>query len=798
MRPFVLHAHFYQPERLNPWTGVLDPEPSAAPHRDWNERILAECYRPNAYARIFDSQRRVERIVNNYERVSFNLGPTLLAWMEHAHPRTYAQVLAGDRAAVARTGHGNAMAQAYNHMILPLANERDRRTQIAWGLADYRHRFGRDAEGLWLPEAAVDSASVDALIDAGVGFTVLAPHQAAQPVDTGRTYRLEHSDGSGRDLAVLFYDGELAQGLAFDPATMDAAVLLGRLEEAAGRTDGLVHAALDGETFGHHHTFGELGLAYALFAAAAERGLEPTNYAAFLADHPPTETVQVADGEGTAWSCAHGVGRWYRDCGCATDAQPGWNQAWRTPLREALDVVRDAGVKVFEERGGELLADPWAARDAYIDVRLGTVAPAVFLDRHARHPLSDDEAVDAWTLLEAQRHAMVMYTSCGWFFGDVAGIETVYVLRSAARVVELLGEVGGSDLAEEVTASVLDVLAHAQSNRAGVGTGADIWRERVVVDAVTPVRVAATVALHGLVSPAAEGAVDAPGHVVTLQRPRAEKRGRLGLATTRLEVSSKSTGRRHRYAVAAVHLGGTDFHGIVAADPGDERFTAIETVLWEAFPTAPIARLLRLVDTELGAQGDVEEFGLDQVLPAGRQELVGVVFADLADRFHTEYSRLYHDHRRILEMLTASGYELPLALRAAGEVTLSMELAAQLEEARAPQRPLFNGASSFEAVRDTVDRARQLGFHLDLHPVVDALTDAVTAAVKAAVDAPDEAAVAEVERWLALCAEVGVDIDLSAAQERAWDLLAADGPVSAPVARLAAALAFSPGLWERG
>jgi alpha-amylase/alpha-mannosidase (GH57 family) len=511
MRHFVLHTHFYQPERLNPWTGVLDPEPSAVPRRDWNERILAECYHPNAFARIFDGQRRVERIVNNYARVSFNFGPTLLSWMEYAHPRTYARILAGDAEASARTGHGNALAQAYNHMILPLANSRDRRTQIRWGLADFRHRFGREAEGLWLPEAAIDEVTVDALIDEGVGFTVLAAHQAAGSVDTGRPYRLEHADGSGRSLAVLFYDGELAQSLAFDPATMDASVLLGRIEEARGRTAGLVHAALDGETFGHHHTFGELGLAYALFGAAQERGLEPTSYAAFLAAHPPEERARVVAGEGTSWSCVHGVGRWYRDCGCATDAQPGWNQAWRTPLRAALDVVRDAAVKVFEEHGGELLTDPWAARDEYIDVRLGQLSGEAFLERHARGRIDGRAAVDAWTLLEAQRHAMVMYTSCGWFFGDVAGIETVYVLRSAARVIELLGEVAGPGLAAEVTTNTLDVLADARSNREGIGTAADIWRERVLADAVTPRRVAATIALIGLVRPRATTVTDAPG-----------------------------------------------------------------------------------------------------------------------------------------------------------------------------------------------------------------------------------------------------------------------------------------------
>ncbi|MGH3666167.1 MAG: DUF3536 domain-containing protein, partial [Egibacteraceae bacterium] len=451
MQPFVVHAHFYQPERLNPWTGALDPEPSAAPDRDWNERILRECYRPNGAARIYDTRHRVERIVNNYERLSFNFGPTLLSWLERAHPRTYARVLDGDRRSAARTGHGNALAQAYNHMILPLATARDRRTQVAWGLADFRHRFGRDAEGMWLPETACNPDVVDDLIDAGVRFTVLAPYQAARvrepggqwrdtggQVDSGRPYRHAHSDGSGRSVAMFFYDGGLAQALAFDPATKDTGVLLERLAAAAPADSGLLHAALDGETFGHHHAFGELGLAYALFDAAERKGLQPTSYAAWLDEHEPTAEVQVVGGEGTAWSCSHGVGRWCRDCGCATDSLPGWDQAWRTPLRQALDVVRDAAVEAFESRGGELLRDPWQARDAVIDVRLGALSRSDFVERHALRGIPERRIQDLWSLLEAQRHAMVMYTSCGWFFADVSGIETIYVLRSAARVLGLL------------------------------------------------------------------------------------------------------------------------------------------------------------------------------------------------------------------------------------------------------------------------------------------------------------------------------------------------------------------------
>lgn len=729
MRPFVIHAHFYQPERLNPWTGALDPEPSAAPQRDWNERVLRECYRPNGAARIYDGQGRVERIVNNYERLSFNFGPTLLWWMEHAHPDTYAKVLDGDQRARARTGHGNALAQAFNHMILPLANDRDQRTQIRWGLADFRYRFGREAVGLWLPETAADRATFDALIDEGVGFTVLAPHQIARvrapgmpwrkatdALDTGRVYRHRHSDGSGRSIAVFVYDGGLAQALAFDPATGDTHALLERLEQTGAGRVGLVHAALDGETFGHHHHFRELGLAQALFGAAEARGLQPMSYEAYLAAHSPTDELEVIGGEGTAWSCAHGVGRWYRDCGCVTDSAPGWNQAWRTPLRQALDVVRDAAAAAFSERGGQLLHDPWTARDHFIAVRLETISRSDFLDRHARQHLSDTQQVDVWTLLEAQRHAMVMYTSCGWFFGDVSGLETRYVLRCAHRVLGLLEEVGFPAPWDEVLA----ILGEARSNRPEAGTAADVWREHIEPAAVGPARVAAHLALVGLVR-SLDPEFTTAGHAVTVHRHRREQRGRVALSTAQLEVTSLATRRRSDLAVAALHLGGLDVHASVSQHSSDEAFRSADRRLWQAFPTAPTVRLVKLV-AEVFPHG---AFGFEQLLPDGAQELVGVIFSDL-------------------------------------------------------------------------------GYALDREPVADAVTAALVEATRKACASLDHADAAAVERWLALAGDLGVDVDLSWAQELVYDLATRAragqlGPEGrALAARLGRPLGLAPTAWSAG
>lgn len=481
MKQIAVHAHFYQPPREDPRTGRIARQAEAAPFHNWNERVHAEAYRPNAFARIPGADG--ERVVNNFERLSFNVGPTLFSWMEEADPETYARILEADRLSVQRLGHGNAMAQAFHHTILPLSPLRDVRTQVRWGLADFRHRFAREAEGMWLPETAADDDVLSVLIEEGVRFTVLAPNQARRwreeggswqrpPVDTGVPHRYLHPDASGRGLALFFYDGEIAKAIAFDGAGKDAAGFLDLFEARMGHGLGrLVHAATDGETYGHHQVFSDLGLAYALFVEAERREMEPTNLGAFLAAHPPRREADIVGGEGSSWSCAHGVGRWYRDCGCSTGGEPDWNQAWRTPLREALDLLKDACDETFERLGNELLADPWAARDDYVEVVIGSLGIDAFVTRHQARPLDEEQRATVDALLKLQQHAMAMYTSCGWFFNDIGGIETVQVLVYAAAAIDLLKE-----LQQPVPeAELVGILGQAKSNDPAIGTGADVF-----------------------------------------------------------------------------------------------------------------------------------------------------------------------------------------------------------------------------------------------------------------------------------------------------------------------------------
>ena len=677
----IIHGHFYQPPRENPWTDTIEQQPTARPFHNWNERIHRECYRPNAYARIIDNRGRVERMVNNYANISFNFGPTLISWLEEQHPETYARIIEADRLSVRRhRGHGNAIAQGYHHAILPLCNERDRLTEIRWGLYDFRTRFGRDAEALWLPETAANDATLGALIDEGLRYVILSPHQAERVrpigtevwtsvidgnIDPRIPYRYSHPDGSGRSLAIFFYDGHVAKAIAFDGVLASSHVLLERIERAVGDHGPLVNVATDGESYGHHFMFGDRCLAYALEIGARERGFEVTNYGAFLAAHEPefeAEIKQGPDGEGTAWSCAHGVGRWTRDCSCHAGAREGWHQRWRTPLRAALNFLRDEAARHFETLGGELFRDPWATRDAYIELLVDAKADrARFLARQAGRSLRADEQVRALTLLELQRSALTMFTSCGWFFNDISGIETVQDLKYAGRVLDFMGELR----LKPPRAAFLELLAEAESNVPEFGNGADIYRRLVDSARVTMPHVAASLAIASLVDQPDEQDVLA-GYAFKRVNLQQQRHGRLALATARLDLESIATGKQQSYAAAAMHFGDVDFYCALREFSNEDEFEAATDKLWLHFRTASLPSLLRLMQEEFGPR----DYGLDHLLPEGRKRIYEIVFGQMVARFTEEYERLYEENRRNIEMLQEAGFELPTELRAAAEFTI--------------------------------------------------------------------------------------------------------------------------------
>jgi alpha-amylase/alpha-mannosidase (GH57 family) len=465
VRSIVIHGHFYQPPREDPWLNEVLAEPSAAPFHDWNKRIERECYRAVVAARLYapPPDGRITGIVNTLTSISFDFGPTLLEWLEREAPDTYAAVLEADRQSRGRhDGHGNAIAMPYHHTILPLATRRDKVTEVRWGIADFRRRFQRDPAGLWLPETAVDAETLDVLAAEGIAFTILAPHQVVRVPDGGLpgSYRTP----SGRSIALFTYDGAISHDVAFGSLLKDAAKWAERLLAAGqgGSRARLVAVATDGETFGHHHRFGEVALAWLLRELEHRRGVRVENFAAFLARHPPQQEVELV--APTSWSCPHGVERWRADCGCRIALERPTQQRWRAPLREGLDWLAAELHARFEREGAEPLGDVWAARDAY-----GAVvgSDAVSSGPFAAAPPRARE------LLELERNALRMFTSCGWFFDDIAGIEAVQILRYAARAIEL----AGAD-APRLEAGLLERLARAESNAPGVGSGREVYVER--------------------------------------------------------------------------------------------------------------------------------------------------------------------------------------------------------------------------------------------------------------------------------------------------------------------------------
>lgn len=553
-RFICVHGHFYQPPRENPWLDEVEREESARPHHDWNERILQECYGPNLAAPIVDPEGKVLRLLNNYQRISFNFGPTLLAWLERRHPSAYRRLLDADKRSADERGHGNAIAQAYNHVILPLAGERDKRLQIRWGLADFEDRFGRKAEGLWLPETAADDATLEALIEHGVKFTVLAPHQAARwrplgggewsegAVDTSRAHRWLSRRSPGKHVDLFFYDAELARAVAFERAMADGKAFADQILGRFGEEDRprLVHYATDGESYGHHHRFGEMGLAFALEWIEKSGGAEVVNYAQFLDRAPADREVELR--QPSSWSCAHGVGRWSTDCGCRQ--HPTWRQPWRGPLRESLSRLAADLDALFAAEAPRLFKDPDAALDAY--VRRARAGESRFPEELATRHLSVDDIRSGLRLLESQRQRQLMFTSCGWFFDDVSGLETQQVLLYACRAIELAREAGA-----ELEAPFLETLSQAPSNVPRFKDGATVYRRLAAPRRVDPARAAANAAITELFEePVGEALVSA--FDIKLSDPRRLTGFEKSMLTVHVEVLSRATRGRAAFSCAVV------------------------------------------------------------------------------------------------------------------------------------------------------------------------------------------------------------------------------------------------------
>ena len=682
MRYVCVHGHFYQPPRENPSLEAIELQDSAYPYHDWNERITAECYAPNATSRILDSEQRIIKLVNNYGMISFNFGPTLLSWLEAKAPRVYAALQEADNLSSHKFGgHGSAVAQAFNHMILPLANRRDKVTQVKWGIADFEHRFKRRPEGMWMPETAVNTETLEVLAENGILYTIMAPRQAKRVrrkggrswkdvsgdrIDPSRAYLVNLP--SKKTISVFFYDGPISQGVAFEGLLNDGKRFADRLISGFSDTrtwPQLSHIATDGESYGHHHRFGEMALTYALQHIENDKLAELTNYGQFLERYPADHYVEIV--ENSSWSCVHGVERWRSNCGCNSGGHAGWSQEWRAPLRAALDWLRDKVNPLFEEKASPLLKNPWDARDEYIQVILNRSDASVeaFFSKHASHPLSPEEQVAALKLLEMQRHAMLMYTSCGWFFDELSGLETVQVIHYAGRVVEMAKAFIGAEIEPEF----LEHLRQAKSNLPEHGDGAQIYEKWVKPAAVDIEKLAG----HFAISSLFENYGEKTGiycYDVDREQYSLEAEGKLRLATGRARFSSEVTRESATMSFGVLHLGDHNVTGGVRHSDEPQPYEELKARLIDCFSKADTAAVIRILDEEFHEHS----YSLSSLFRDEQRKIVGLLLNDSLTSAAAAYRNIYENQAPLIRFLNSLNIPVPAAFKAAADVAINSQL----------------------------------------------------------------------------------------------------------------------------
>ncbi len=686
----TIHGHFYQPPRENPWLEEIEYQESAKPFHNWNSRISYECYEPNSVARIAGYDNRVLNIVNNYEYMSFNFGPTLLSWMQKYASKTYKKILLADKnSRKMYGGHSCAIAQVYNHIIMPLANERDKHTQVIWGMRDYETRFGHKPEGMWLAETATDEATLEVLIKNGIKFTILSPYQAEKvrkfgdkdwqdvswgSIDPSMPYRYFSKENPKKYIDIFFYDGSISKSVAFDELLKNGDKFANRLNdgyvEARNRTQ-LVNIATDGESYGHHTKFGDMALSYVLTIKAKELGFTITNYGQFLEKYPPTHEVIVKPE--SAWSCSHGVGRWVEDCGCSTGAQPGWNQRWRTPLRKALDNLRDELVVLCQIEGSKYFKDFWQARNDYIEVILDRSPENVkkFLTKHQKKKLSQKDKVNAIKLLEIQRQTQLMYTSCGWFFADISGIETTQIMKYASRAIELASCFTKQNLEQPF----LNTLSKAISNLEFHGTGKDLYEKYVRTARITTDQLASHYAISSILVPVAE------------------------LKDIYCYNTHKIKYKKNKYKNATLVIGEVEIESTITLESTLKKFAAIATdegdvccAILKEEKYEDVLSHLKKFEEECGKKEDANKFKifkkcfkgnyytLKEVLIDRRKLLMNRFFGREIASLKKVYNDIYKDYKVSVSHLTNLGLDIPEVFRIAAKYTICTKIESALEK----------------------------------------------------------------------------------------------------------------------
>lgn len=782
----VIHGHFYQPPRENPWIEQIEVETSAYPYHDWNTRINEECYTPNSCARIFDSQHRILDIINNYEFISFNFGPTLLSWLAAKAPLAYQRILDADRRSLARLGHGNALAQAYNHVILPLASPRDRETQIIWGLKDFSHRFQRTAESMWLPETAVNLPTLAALVQHGLKFVILSPFQAARvrplaggpwervqahTLDTTRAYRCylpdeEAKPAKRRYLDIFFYNGAVAADISFGDLLQDSNRLAARLAEgfsAATARPQILQVATDGENYGHHKKFGELALAHALTQALPQKDFQLCNYAAFLEMAPPQMEVELylgPTGAGSSWSCAHGVERWRSDCGCSNRGQPNWNQRWRAPLREAFDFLNEHLAVIFESQGEKYFRDPWEARNSYIQVILERNPETLsrFFAREGTPGLNRSDWVPALKLLEMQRHALLMYTSCGWFFADLAGLETLQVLKYAARALQL----GQNFTSEVLETPFLQHLERAVSNIPAAGSGRDLYLQKIKPLVVDFPKVVNQWAISWLKERERQCPTNIYHFQVETLEVEEQAQGSLVMGAGRLRLTSGTTFKSQLLNFFTVFMGSYLYRTQIMPSTALQDFHALKQELFQVLENTP-EDLIASMARRLGER----YYSFHDMFLEEKHEIFQDLLRHNMEEALAVIAHNFEEATPLLKAMAGEGLPLPRLFQAAGEITLNHQLLELLKKLEIEPGSGGIAEELLELVQEgallglkleSVRGGQILGKILDRH-LQDLAADFTTANA------------ASLKQFVGLMGQVPITMELTEAQNRFFTLM---------------------------
>lgn len=774
-RYICIHGHFYQPPRENAWLGYIEVQDQAYPYHDWNEKINAECYQANASSRILDDKGFITGIVCNYSKMSFNFGPTLLAWMENNAPDVYQAIIEADRESRKNfSGHGSAMAQAYNHIIMPLANHRDRYSQVLWGIKDFEYRFGRQPEGMWLPETAVDLETLDILAELGIRFTILSPHQARrirpigdekwrtlrkEAIDTTRAYLINLP--SGRNINVFFFNGPISRAVAFSDTLKSGEKFAQALMNAFAKREQpqLMHIANDGETYGHHHRFADMALAYAVNYIEANKLAEITNYGEYLEKFPPVYEVEIR--EKTSWSCSHGIDRWWSDCGDSDGGHPTWNQKWRTPLRNAMDRLRDTVAGQYDENARQYLKDPWAARDGYIDVILdrspGTIDK--FLARYATHELAEAEKITVLKLLEMQRHAMLMYTSCGWFFDDLSRIETLQVIQYAGRVAQLAEELFGSDVEGEF----LQILEQAESNISAEGNGRNIYEKYIRPAMVDFDKVAAHYAISSLFEEYDKETVIYSFSIYNEDYQTAEC-GKSRLAVGKIKIVSEITGESVVRCFGVFHFGDHVINAGICEYKGEEAYREMVNETTRACTTADFTEVIRLLDRHFGGAA----YSLKSLFRDEQRKILNYILESTLFEIETAYRQLYEHHYPPMRFLSELGTPLPKAFRSAAELVINTDL----------HRAVGTDILDIENIHNLVNTAESLEIEIDIEGIGYELKGNLESLMTAFAEKPEDIDILEtLISAVSLALSTPFDVDLWKLQNLYWEMLQSNYPV---------------------